>query len=252
MATDVTGQPELAGGADCDQLGARVGMATAVAGLLALAGGVSTPPRSGVFCTNACITHLFTDGAAVTPRDYLWMYPALLLVILLVLMALCIHRGAPRPVRVLSGTAVLLSLLAACAIVIDYAVQLIVLQTSLVQGDSQGLTLLSMDNPHGVFIALEDIGYLLVGVAFLFAGRALPRTSGLQRSLSWLLTAGGTLDLGALVLLSLWYRSDLDYRFEVSAIVITWLVLTVAGILANRMFAQRLRTGLPEPTIALG
>jgi hypothetical protein len=40
----------------------------------------ATPPRSGPFCTmSACVTAPYTDVAAFFPRDYVWMYPALLL-----------------------------------------------------------------------------------------------------------------------------------------------------------------------------
>jgi hypothetical protein len=40
----------------------------------------ATPPRSGPFCTmSACVTAPYTDVAVFFPRDYVWMYPALLL-----------------------------------------------------------------------------------------------------------------------------------------------------------------------------
>jgi hypothetical protein len=255
MATDVTPQPLNSSRPGADRLGARVAIATAIAGVFALAGAITTPPRSGVFCTSACITYPYTDVAAFVPRDYLWMYPALLLVVLFVILAVCIHHAAAPDVRVLSGSAVALSVIAATAIVVDYGIQLAVLQASLAKGETEGLTLFSMYNPHGMFIALEDVGYLLLGVAFLFAARAIPRGSRLGDSIRWLFTAGGALTVAALILLSLRYRTDLDYRFEVTAIFINWLVLIVSGLLLNRQFARRVRAGhqgSPEPTVPLG
>ena len=47
--------------------------------------------------------------------------------------------------------------------------------------------------------------------------------------------------MGSLVLLCLWRRADLDFRFEVTAVVNIWLVLIVSGVLLNRHFTRRLR-----------
>ena len=227
----------------------------AAASLLLLASCAAGPARSGAFCTSACITYPYTDVTAFVPRDYLWMYPALLLVVLFVVLAVCIHHMAAPAVRALSGSAVALAVVAASAIVVDYGVQLLVLQASLVKGEIEGFTLFSMYNPHGIFIALEDVGYLVLGVAFLFVARAIPTGSRLGKFISWLFTAGGALTVGALILLSLRYGTDLDYRFELTAIFINWLVLIVSGILLNRQFAQRLRAGhhgSPDPIVMLG
>ena len=51
------------------------------------------------------------------------------------------------------------------------------MQPSILLGETEGFALLTQYNPHGVFIALEDLGYFLMGMAFvflgaLFAGRA--------------------------------------------------------------------------------
>jgi len=49
---------------------------------------------------------------------------------------------------------------------------LTVVQTCLPKGEVDGLSLWSQYNPHGLFIGLEDAGYLSMGVAFLFAAAA--------------------------------------------------------------------------------
>jgi hypothetical protein len=43
--------------------------------------------------------------------------------------------------------------------------------------------------------------------------------------------AGGALTLVALVAYALVYRSALDYRFEVTAIALTWLTLGASAVL---------------------
>lgn len=225
-----------------DRLAAGVASATSVVGVLALASAIMTPPRSGPFCSADCVAYPFTDAAAFVPRDYLWMYPALLLVTLFVVLAVCIHDAAEPSRRLFSGAGVAFAVIAASAVVIDYGIQLAVLQPSMVNGQTDGLALFSQYNPHGIFIALEDIGYLTMGLAFLLLAPAIPRRSRLERSTRRLLTAGGALTVAALVLLSAWYRTNLDYRFEVTAIFITWLVLIVSGILLNRLFVRRATT----------
>jgi len=40
---------------------------------------IATPPRSGPFCAMAsCVTYPYTDVAAFFSRDYLWMFPGIL------------------------------------------------------------------------------------------------------------------------------------------------------------------------------
>jgi hypothetical protein len=51
------------------------------------------------------------------------------------------------------------------------------------------------------------------------------------RAAGWVFAGGGALTVALLVLSSLMYRVRLDYRFEVAAISITWLLLTVAPVL---------------------
>jgi len=58
-------------------------------------------------------------------------------------------------------------------IVVDYGIQLTFVQPALLAGEAQGLSAFTQDDPHGMFIALENVGYLLLGVAFGFLGVAL-------------------------------------------------------------------------------
>jgi len=54
---------------------------------------------------------------------------------------------------------------------------------------------------------------------------------------------GGALILAALVLSAAIYRAELDYRFEVMSLCITWLVLIVAGTLLTVVFGGPSRSG---------
>ena len=98
---------------------------------------------------------------------------------------------------------------------------------------------MTMNNPRGVFIALENVGYAVFGVAFVFLGGALAGgSSRLERAVRWVFIVGGALILAALVLSAAIYRADLYYWFELMSLSITWLVLIVSGSLLTVVFAR--------------
>jgi hypothetical protein len=171
------------------------------------------------------------------------MYPAVLLTLLFMVLAACLTQWVPPERKLHAAIAACFTVFAAAVITIDYGVQLTVLQPALLAGQTEGLSALTQYNPHGVFIALENIGYAVLGVAFLFLGAALTGgTSRLERAVRWVFTVGGALILTALVLCATIYRAELDYRFEVVSLSITWLVLIMSASLLTVVFA-RSRTG---------
>ena len=137
-----------------------------------------------------------------------------------------------------SGIAVALSTVAAAALLVDYVIQLAVLQPSLLRGETAGLSVISQYNPHGVFIALEDLGYLLLGLALLIVAGVFTRPSRLERGLRWLFLIGGALTVAALPALAVTYGADLEYRYEVAAIAVTWITFIVGGLLLFRWFGS--------------
>jgi len=219
-------------------LGFWAAVATAVSAAIALGLGVTTPPRSGPNCSSDCITAPYTDAAAFVPRDYLWVYAASVMVLLFVVLVAGIHHVVADSHRVFSQVALSFAVIAAVAAVLDYAVQLAVLQPALLKGELDGLSLWSMYNPHGVFIALENAAYLLMGVSFVFLAAALPRVRGVVRAARIVLVAAGVIVVLSSVLLAVQYGRDLDYRFEVLAIGVDWLALIVAGALLAIGFRQ--------------
>jgi hypothetical protein len=153
---------DMEAAADDQVLASRLGywtaLSTTVVGVATLAVAITTPARSGPYCRSACISYPYTDVAAFVPRDYLWMYPAALLAVLFVTLTACFHQQASPTSTVAARIALSLAVIAAAAIVIDYGVQLTVLQPSLLKGETEGLSPFSQYNPHGVFIALENVG----------------------------------------------------------------------------------------------
>jgi hypothetical protein len=160
------------------------------------------------------------------------MYPAIVLTLLIMVLVQCINYQIEPSRRVLSGIGLTLIAVGAGTLIIDYAVQLTFIQPAVLLGETEGLSPWSQYNPHGVFVALENVGYGLLNLAFLFIGIAMLRTtSRLWRAAACVFAVGGGLTLALLVLYSAFYRVRLDYRFEVTAIGVTWLVLIVAPVL---------------------
>jgi hypothetical protein len=135
-------------------------------------------------------------------------------------------------------------------LVVDYASQLTFIQPALLLGETEGLSPWSQYSPHGIFIALENVGYLLLNLAFLLIGIAIVRMpTRLWRAAGWVFAGGGALTLVLLVFYSAFYRVRLDYRFEVTAIAITWLVLIVAPALLTIAFLRRNRSLTSSPDL---
>ena len=204
---------------------------------------VATPPRSGPFCMSSCVTYPYTNVAAFFPRDYLWMYPALLLTPIFVVLMASIHHYAAGDKKLFSLIGLSFAVIAAAVISIDYFIQLTVMQPSLLKGETDGLSLVSQYNPHGIFIALETLGYLMMSTAFLFAGAVFAGRDWVERTIRWLFISGFALTVGSLIVLSLLYGNDLEYRFEVVVILIDWMVLIVSGILLSVVFKRARRDG---------
>ncbi len=82
------------------------------------------------------------------------MVPATLLALLFVVLMVCIHYYASDDGKMFSHIGVVFAAISATVVSVDYFIQLTVMQPSFLEGETEGLSLLSQYNPHGIFIAL--------------------------------------------------------------------------------------------------
>jgi hypothetical protein len=225
------------------RLGFWTAMLTAATAVVAFGIGILTPPHSGPFCTASCIAYPYTDAAAFFPRDYLWIFPGMLLVSLFVVLCICVDFWVERSRRVFSRIAVAAATAAATLVAADYFIQFEVMQPSLLRGESDGIALISQYNPHGIFIALEDLGYLAMSAAFFFLGVSLSGRSGLERATRWVLTISAVLGFATFIGMSAVFGNNLETRFELAIIAITWMTLATAAVLLAVLFRRSLRPG---------
>jgi len=231
------------------RLGFWAAVTTAVLAAISFGVAIATPPRSGPDCTfDTCVTAPYTDVGAYFPRDYLWMFPATLVPFAFLVLAACIHSFADYGRKPLTLMAVALAAISATLVSADYFIQLTVIQPSVLRGEVDGLSLWSQYNPHGVFIALEAIGYLVMAAALLFLAPAFAG-QGLERAVRWLFILAPAAALAALIGLYAAYGQDVEYRFEIAVISIDWTALIVGGVLLSIFFRRRTRSGASRDSI---
>jgi hypothetical protein len=214
-----------------DRFGFLIATLTAITTAVAFVMAVLTLPKAGPFCTDDCLAYPYTDFAAFVPRDFLWMYPALLVAPLFVMLLTTMHERTSPARRPFTRIATAFAVMAATTLTADYFIQLRYVQPAVLKGELDGLAPWTQYNPHGVFIALEEAGYGLMAVAFLFAGLTLPKASRVERALGWSLVGGFVAVALSFVVVLTVYGMDAEYRFEVAAITVDWTVLIVASSL---------------------
>ena len=197
--------------------------------------GMATPPRGGPFCTSECVAYPYVEVAQFIPGDYLWLLPGILLAPTLIVLMACIHASAAEPKRMYSRIGLSFALIYAAVILLDYSVQLAVVMPSLQAGETEGLSLLTQYDPHGLFIALEALGYSMLTVALLFAAPALAG-GGAERAIRGLFTLCFLLAVAAFAGLAV-LGHDL-VAFEVTILLIIWIVLISSGALLAIVFRR--------------
>jgi hypothetical protein len=105
-------------------------------------------------------------------------------------------------------------------------------------GEQEGITLLTQYNPHGVFIVLEELGYIMMSLSFLFVAPVFANKTRLESSIRWIFVSAFVLTIIAFTLTTLNRGLDRQDNFEIAVISIDWLVLVVNGILLSMVFRR--------------
>jgi hypothetical protein len=212
---------------------------TAVSAAVSFGVAATTPPRTGPFAApGTALAYPYSDAARFVPRDFVWMYFAVLMMLAFLVLAACVRERALGGRRVFGTIGLSLAIASFVVIAMDYFMQLRTVEPALLRGEADGLAILSQYNPHGVFIALEELGFLVMGLSFAFLALALGSTR-LERITRWVCLVSSALMVAAFVGMSWHFGFGLEYRFEVTAITIGWLTLSVSGGLLAFAFRRR-------------
>jgi hypothetical protein len=215
-------------------------LGTATTTLVTAAIAVSTPPLSGPLCRGQCFRYPYLDIAARFPRDYLWLFSALLATLLYLAFVLALQTRSRPERHLLAQFSVVLSVMAALTLLGDYFVQLAVVQPSVLAGEADGVSVLTQYNPHGLFIALEEFGYLLMSASLGCAALAFPGGTSLERGVRRLFVGGFAVSLAAFGYFVIRYGHRRDYLFEIAVITIVWLTLIPGALMMAVVFRRDL------------
>jgi len=192
---------------------------------------VMTPPLSGPLCQSNCISYPYTDIISRFPRDYYWMFFAIIFLLLYMVVFVSLQHLSSKENMLFTKIAAAFALISGAIVISCYFVQLTVIQSSLIYGETEGIALLTQYNPHGVFIALEELGYLLMGISYLFAGLSISKNSRLEKVIRWVFILGFVLTTAAFLYIAGSLGFHREYIFEITAITITWFTLIINGAL---------------------
>jgi hypothetical protein len=208
--------------------------------LLAFGFGMMAVPPAGPFCPGDCMSYPFEQILDYYPRDYYWMYIAVFQLMVYVIFTVSIHYNAPAERRIFSATGTAFALISATVLLSDYFIQFAVIPISLMKGETEGIAILTQYNGHGIFIVLEELGYILMSLAFLFKAFAFPQENKLEKSIRWIMILPVAVTVVSFLLFTLRFGLDRHYRFEVVTLSANWLVLIAAGIILSIYFRKNL------------
>ena len=223
------------------RVGVYSAILTAVMTLVTFGFAITALPNSGAGCQENCFGYPYLDTLSEYPQDYWWMYLAVIQLLVYVILLISIHACASPPKKIFSQISLVFGLMAGLILVGDYFVQVSVIPVSLMNGETEGITLLTQYNPHGLFIALEELGYLLMSLSFLFLAPVFNGKTRLETAVRWIFVTGFALALIALAMVSINFGLERQDRFEVAVISIDWLVLLINGFMISWLFRKQLK-----------
>jgi hypothetical protein len=221
---------------DVGVFGYWVAIGTSLISIISLILAMTAIPNSGANCPSDCVEYPYTTIKDFYPEDYWWMYTAIIMLIAYYILMLSLHHFNKGETRLFSSIAVNFALMSTIVLLMNYYLQLRIIQPSINNGEYDGISIFTQYNPNGVFIALEELGYLLMSLGFLFLAFVFQEKTRISQALKWLFITNFAVTMLALIAYSLIYGFDVEDRFEVIIISVNWLTLIVSGFLLAKIF----------------
>ncbi len=225
-----------------NKFGMYAALFTAAVGIVAFGLAITAVPVAGANCPSNCVPYPYLGTAGQWPKDFLWQPAAILFILGYLALMLSIHYAVPAERKILSIAAVCLALVSGTVLAIDYYVQFAVVPVSLQANETNGLPLLIQYNPHGLFIALEELGYLAMALSFVLVASAFVTGGRLAAGVRWIF--GTAFGVAVVALAAYWMAFGIDRkdRFEIVILSACWIALIVNGVLLAVFFRRRLKT----------
>jgi hypothetical protein len=210
----------------------------AVITLITFGFAITAVPVSGAFCPENCVDYPYLDTLKQFPKDFIWMYLAVVLNLVYVVYMISIHFYASEEKKIFSQIGLIISIMSALILIVNYFIQSSVIPASLKSGETEGIPLLIQYNSHGLFIAMEELGFILASLSFLFMAIVFGNENRLVFSIKWIFLIAFVLTVLSFVYVSFRHGIVRDDYFEITVISIVWLVFIINGILASIVFRR--------------
>lgn len=172
--------------------------------------------------------------------DYVLFVPGFFLAPVFVVLMACIHYYASYEKKIFSLIGLAFAVIYAALITIDYFLLWTVTLPSIISGETAGLSLLSMYNPHGIFVAIESLAYVMMGISLLAIAPVF-HGGRIEKVLKWIFIIGFILTITSLIGIIL-AGYDIVIH-EIVVITIYCPVLIISGALLGIIFR---RAGIHE------
>jgi hypothetical protein len=202
---------------------------------------MSAIPPSGPYCPGNCMDYPFPDILLHYPGDYYWMYIAVFQLFAFVIFIVANHYIVNAAKKLYTFLSISFTLISSTVLLIAYFTQFSVVPISVMKGESDGIALITQYNEHGLFIAMEELGYISMSVALFFLAFAFTKKTKLESALRIILISQLFLTIVAFVFYTIKFGIERSYLFEVATITINWLLIIVIGILSGLFFGRKIK-----------
>ena len=219
--------------------GKWISLFLAIITLIAFAFAMVAIPISGSNApANNNIHYPYLNTFSQYPKDFIWQYIVLFQLIVFVLFSLILKQNVENNKRLYANISNSFALLSAVVLLITYYCQVMTVPVSLAKNETDGLALIIQYNPHGLFIAMEELGYILMNLAL---AALIPIFSGRKNgsfSIRLLLIISFLSAVVVFITISILFGLEKQDRFEIAIISIDWLTLIALGILLFRLYGK--------------
>ena len=200
---------------------------------------ITAVPISGANVVGEGIPYPYLDTLGQFPKDYAWQVFAIIQLVIFIWLFSIFPGAIIGSQRHHAESARAFALASGIILIIDYYVQFSVVPISLRSGELDGLPLLIQYNSHGLFIVLEEIGYILMSVAFVFMGQCFLGAGKKMNVLRWVLRL--PLVVGAILFIYISVKVGLDRKdsFEIWIISLDWIAMLVVTLIMAMIFRTK-------------
>ena len=109
------------------------------------------------------------------------------------------------------------------------------------KGETEGIALITQYNEHGLFIAMEELGYITMSIALFFLAFAFSKNTRAEKVIRTILISQLFLTIMTFIFYSIKFGIEQGYLFEVATITINWLVIIIVGIMVGFHYRKNLK-----------